>query len=154
MVNPSELLKALQGRSLVRFSRRFENNTIGGYVLDVGPRFFLLLLLSDCIWFDGFEGFRISDVREFRLDPHARFAETALKERGERKPRRPRIDLGSIEKLLITANRHFPLVTIHLERLDPEVCYIGRVVSIERGRVSLLEIQPGAIWDSPQTIIG
>ena len=147
MATSSELLKAMRDRSLVRFSRRFEDSTVAGYVMDVGPRFFLLLLGSDRIWFDGFECFRTSDVREFGVDPHTRFVEAVLRKRGERKPRTPPIDLVSMEKLLLTANRHFPLVTIHCERLDPDVCYIGRVVSVERGRVSLREIQQGAIWD-------
>jgi hypothetical protein len=44
-------------RTFVRFSRRFEQSAIRGYVLDVGPRFFLFALVSDRIWFDGFECF-------------------------------------------------------------------------------------------------
>jgi hypothetical protein len=148
MVTSPELIKAKQERRLVRFSRRFEDYKVRGYVLDVGPRFFLLLLLNDRIWFDGFECFRVGDVREFMADPHVRFAEAALRKREECRPRSPRVELGSIEGLLLTANRHFPVVTIHCERLDPEVCYIGRVLGVERGHVSLLEIQPGAIWDA------
>jgi hypothetical protein len=154
MVTSSELLKAARDRQLVRFSRRFEDDTVRGYIIGVGPVFFLILLVSDRIWFDGFECFRATDVRGFEADPYARFAETALRKRGERRPKSPRIDLGTIEGLLLTANRNFPLVTIHCERLDPEVCYIGRVVGVERGRVSLLEIQPGAVWDSIPSAYG
>jgi hypothetical protein len=147
MAASSRLEKAARDRLLVQFSRRFEDTKVRGYVLDVGPRFFLLLLLSDRIWFDGFECFRISDVRELMADPHADFVEAALLKRGQRKPRTPRVDLASIEQLLLTANRHFPLVTIHSERLDPEVCYIGRVLGVQGGRASLLEISPGAVWE-------
>jgi hypothetical protein len=147
MATPSQLRKAVRDGRLVKFSRRFEDSRVRGYVIDVGPCFFLLLLLSDRVWFDGFECFRIQDVRGLVADPHSDFAEAALKKRGERKPRTPRIGLASIEELLLTANRHFPLVTIHCERRDPEVCYIGRVLGIERDRVSLLEITPGAVWE-------
>ncbi|NLY00001.1 MAG: hypothetical protein GXY83_28215 [Rhodopirellula sp.] len=76
-----------------------------GYVLDVGPKFFLLALVSDRIWFDGFECFRVGDVRGFEPDPHARFAESALKKRQERKPRKPRVSVRSIEELLVSAGR-------------------------------------------------
>ena len=59
--------------------------------------------------------------------------------------------VGSIEELLLSAGRAFPLVTIHRERIDPEVCFIGRVQGIDRGRLSLLEIGPDAKWeDSPE----
>jgi hypothetical protein len=59
--------------------------------------------------------------------------------------------VGSIEELLLSAGRAFPLVTIHRERIDPEVCFIGSVQGIDRGRLSLLEIGPDANWeDSPE----
>src|SRR5437763_15311381 len=89
MRNPrlSKLVKAMRDRRFIRFSRRFEDSIVRGYVLDIGPQFFLLALVSDRIWFDGFECFRIRDVRDVRSDPYARFAEAALKRRHERLPR-------------------------------------------------------------------
>nr|HEV7953831.1 hypothetical protein [Candidatus Acidoferrales bacterium] len=62
-------------------------------------------------------------------------------------PKKPMVSVHSIEELLLSASRAFPLVTIHREKVDPDVCWIGRVVGIDRGRVSLLEIRPGAEWD-------
>jgi hypothetical protein len=38
-------------------------------------------------------------------------------------------------------------VTIQREQVDPDICWIGRMLSVERGRVSLLEITPDAIWE-------
>jgi len=142
-----QLLEMMRGRRFVRFSRRFEESPIRGYVQHVGPKFFLLALVSDRIWFDGFECFRIGDVHDLGLDPYAAFAEAALKKRGERVPRKPRVNLTSIEDLLLTASRSFPLVTIHREQVDPDVCWIGRVTGIDRGLVSLLEIKPDATWN-------
>jgi hypothetical protein len=86
----SQLLRARRARRFLRFSSRFEDSPVSGYVLDVGPRFFLLALVSDRIWFDGFECFRVRDVRDVRTDPYARFAEAALKRRRERVPRKAR----------------------------------------------------------------
>lgn len=37
----------MRNRQLVRFNRRFEEHKVRGYVLDVGPRFFLLALVSE-----------------------------------------------------------------------------------------------------------
>ena len=44
--------------------------------------------------------------------------------------------------------RAFPLVTIHREKVEPDICEIGRVVQVRDGRVSLLEINPDATWNA------
>ncbi len=49
--------------------------------------------------------------------------------------------------MLLSAGRSFPLVTVHREAIDPEVCWIGRILGVERSRVSLLEITPDATWE-------
>lgn len=136
---------------LVRFRRRFEKSKIRGYVLDVGPRFFLLAVVSDRIWFDGFEVFRISDVRRLEPDPYDGFVQSALGARGETLRRSPGVSVASIEKILETANRAFSLVTIHRELVDPDCCWIGEVVRVRRGIVSLREICPDATWDDHPT---
>jgi hypothetical protein len=136
---------------LVRFSRRFEDSTVRGYVLDIGPQFFLLALVSDRIWFDGFECFRIKDVNKVKLDPYAKFVKAAMKRRGERRLKRPRVSVEGTKELLLSASRAFPLVAIHREQDDPDVCWIGRVLGVNRGRVSLLEINPDATWDDTPT---
>ncbi len=143
----SQLAQALRERRLIRFSRRFEDSPVRGYVLDIGPRFFMLALVSDRIWFDGFECLGLGDVSDVRPDPYRRFTETALRMRAERIPRKPRVSVASTEELLLSATRAFPLVTIHREQVDPDVCFIGRVLGTCRGRVSLLQISPSATWD-------
>ena len=137
----------MNDQRLVRISRRFEDSVIRGYVLAVGPTFFLLALVSDRLWLDGFECFRIADVSSVSHDPYSAFAETALRKRGERRPRKPKVKIETVEDLLLSASRAFPLVTIHLEKTSPDVCHIGRVLEIERGRLTLLEIKPNATWE-------
>ena len=147
----SQLNDALRAKRFVRFSHRCEKLPIRGYVLDVGPKFFLMALVSDRIWFDGFECFRISDVSKVEKDPYTDFVESALRKRRERVPRKPRVIVASIEELLLSASRAFPLVTIHREQVDPDVCWIGRILGVERDRVSLLEINPDAKWEDKPT---
>lgn len=138
----------MEKRTLVRITRRFEDSGIRGYVSGVGARFFLLTVVSDRLRFDGFECFRVGDLISLQKDPYVAFAEAALKARGERRPRKPRIALDSIEDLLLSSSRAFPLITISQEKVDPDVCHIGRVAEISRGRVSLLEITPNATWET------
>jgi hypothetical protein len=141
-------------KTLVKFWSPYEEGSTQGYVLDIGPRFFLLGLVSDEVRFNGFKCMRLSDIRRLRVpDPYAAFIVAALRQRGERVERKPRISLKSLPELLWSANRLFPLVTIHQEGVDPDTCKIGRVVGISKSHVSLLEIGPDAIWEETLTEI-
>ena len=67
-------------------------------------------------------------------------------------PEKPSVDLSGIDQILVSAASCFPLVTIHRETVDPEVCWIGKVVSVVKGKVDLLEIGPDAKWDDEPTV--
>jgi hypothetical protein len=144
----SQLALALRDKVLVRFASVFERGTANGYVLDIGPQFFLIALVSDGLRLNGFQCYRLSDIRKLQVpDKYARFHEAVLRKRGLRIPKKPPVVVSSLAKLLLTANRAFPLVTVHRERVDRSACWIGRVVGLRKGRVTLLEIGPGAAWD-------
>jgi hypothetical protein len=149
----SKLAIALHDKLLVKFSRPFEWNSVYGYVLDIGPRFFLMAIVGDPVWFNGFSCFRLSDVRKLE-SPHeyAAFVEAVLSKRGERMPKKPRVSVASIEELLVSAGRAFALVTIHREQVNPDVRQIGRVIGVANGRVELLQIGPDASWDDEPKI--
>jgi hypothetical protein len=143
----AQLASAMRKKTFVRLLRRFEDTGIRGYVLDIGPHFFLFALVSDRIWFDGFECFRVSDIKAVKPDPYSAFAVKALRLRSERIPKRPHVNLASIEDLLVSAAQGFSLVTIHREKIDPTVCSIGRVLAVDHGQMTFLEIGPDAKWD-------
>lgn len=144
----AQLAVALRRRKPVRFSRPFEEGTISGYVLGIGPRFFLMAVLGDDMRFDGFQCLRLSDVRRLQSPhPYETFVEAVLKKRGEPLPGKPRVKLASLGQLLRSANRAFPLVTIQRERTNPDGCEIGRVLAVNEKQVSFLEIGPDAVWD-------
>ena len=145
-------LKAVLGKVLIKFTRPFEKGSVTGYVLDVGPEFLLLAIVSDEIRFDGFGCFRVQDVRRLKfLRKSAKFPVEALKKRGLQTPKKPKVDLSNVTTLLETAGHAYPVVTIFRERVNPDVCYIGHVVKVGKKRVSLLEIGPDAEWDQEET---
>lgn len=148
MQKKSQLGLALRKKLLVRFASALERGTVNGYVLDIGPKFFLIALVSDGLRPNGYQCYRLADVRKLQVpDKFARFHEAVLKKRGIPFPKKPPVDVSSIENLLHTANRAYPLITIHREKTDPSACWIGRVVDLGGGRVTLLEIGPDASWD-------
>src|SRR5215813_5164123 len=72
----TRLAGALRSKHLVRFTRPFEDGSVNGYVLAIGPRWFLVSLVGDGIRFDGFQCFRLSDVRKVYIPhPHTAFIE-------------------------------------------------------------------------------
>ncbi|MGB6724250.1 MAG: hypothetical protein WBE74_00015, partial [Terracidiphilus sp.] len=84
----SERLALAGKKVLVQFTRSVEEGSIMGYVLAVGPRFFLLALVDENIRFNGFQCLRLQDVRNLQVPAkYAAFVEAALKLRGERRPR-------------------------------------------------------------------
>jgi hypothetical protein len=146
------LRAAARHKQIVRFTRPFDKDSVNGYVLAVGPRWFLVAVVSGDIRFDGFECFRLHDVRELEVPhPHAEFAEAALKKRGQRISRRPRVSVASSEELLRSANQSFPLVAIYREQVDPDHCWIGRIREVDKRLVALLEIDADAHWDDRPT---
>ena len=152
MTKKSEQLdEALERGTLIRFRSAYDGERFEGYVLDVGARYFLLRCVSDDILFNGFSCFRIADVRRLAPAPHADFIVAALRLRCPEPPQRPAIDLASIESIIASGAPLFPLTTIHCERDYPDECYIGAVAGIRRGQLSLLEVNPSALWDTEPT---
>lgn len=125
-----------------------------GYVLDIGPQFFLLALVDDRIMFDGFECILHSDIRQLKVpDPYEQFAVAALRKWDQSIRQKPKIDLTDLPAILRTANELFPLITIERARVKPDICEIGRVTNISESDLLLLEIGPDATWDMRPTRI-
>lgn len=146
MDTAGKLRDFMRRKSMVRFEARFESGHCTGYVVGVDADLCLLLHIDDSIRFNGFQVYRVRDVRGLRVEPYADFKRTALRRRGDRRPVKPRLRLEGLGELIRSAARHFPLVTIHRERVDPGVCHIGAVVDVGDRRVVLREIRPGGTW--------
>jgi hypothetical protein len=115
--------------------------------LDIGPVFFLLALIGEDIRFNGFQCIRISDVRRLQVpDPYSDFIVGALRKRGQLIRKKPAVKLENLAVLLTSANRRFPLATIHRERVTPDTCKIGRAVEVSNQHLLLHEVDAAAIW--------
>ena len=142
-----QLQAAISSGDLMRLGRRFESGDIRGYVLAVGPEFFVIALVSDRIWFDGFECFRVRDIESVENDPFAEFVEAALSIRGDVRPDASPVNVATIDDLILSAAAKFALVTIHKEAQSPDVCYVGHPLGVEGGVLWMLGIDPDATWE-------
>ena len=136
----------MRRRRPVRFGRPHDSSSITGYISGVGAALFLVTAVDEAVRFDGFHVVRTRDVRDLDVAPHAEFIEAALGKRRLSRPAPPRLDLQSFGHMLRQVGRRFPLVTIHRERVDPEVCQIGAVAEVNQDRVILREIDPNGRW--------
>ena len=131
------------------FRGSLEEGHLHGYVAAVGAAFFALQVIDDSIRFNGISCIRFTDVTKVVApDPYAGFLIKALKARGEKRGKIKSIDLSSTHALVATAAKHYPLVTIHLEKAQPDVCYIGKILSVTDSKLTLLHVSPGAKWES------
>lgn len=149
----TQLEKAADDRALVRLSRSIRrSDKLEGFVVRLGVHWVLVAVLDPSIFLDGFAAVRLSQISKVtrRGGPDS-FVGRALALRDQWPPATLEVNLDRTADLLRTAGESFPLVTVHLEADDPEVCFVGRCVGFTSRSVELLEISPEAEWDARPT---
>ncbi|WP_199097755.1 hypothetical protein [Dyella sp. ASV21] len=145
----AQLREAQQQNQLVRLWRgELEHGSFCGYVGGVGREFFLLWVVGDGITYDGMYVMRHRDVSELEApDKHANFMEKALAHK-HLMPRTPRgFPLDDIRGVIQAAAAQAPVIGVHVDSEDEaEVCYIGRLISVEEDGFNMQEISPDAEW--------
>jgi hypothetical protein len=145
----AQLREAQQQHQLIRLWRgELEHGSFCGYVGGVGREFFLLWVVGDGITYDGMYVMRHRDVSELEApDKHAPFMEKALVLK-HLMPRTPRgFPLDDIRSVIQAAAAQAPVIGVHVDSEDEaEVCYIGRLISVEEDGFNMQEISPDAEW--------
>jgi hypothetical protein len=145
----AQLREAQQQQQLIRLWRgELEHGSFCGYVGGVGREFFLLWVVGDSITYDGMYIMRHRDISELEApDKHAIFMEKALAMK-HLLPRPPRgFPLDDIREVVQAAAKQAPVIGVHVDSEDEsEVCYIGKLVSVEDDGFYMQEISPDAEW--------
>lgn len=146
----SKLIDAFEDDTIVRVYRaNLEDGWADGYVEGIGKDFFVLGLIDKSIRFDGYNCFRLRDVTKcVSPAPHANFLQTALKKQKLKRPDFKAWELSSLSTLLESAAKRFPLLTIHLESDEAQVCYIGKLQTVSADQMTLLEVTPDGKWEA------
>ncbi len=150
-----ELGEALSERILVRISRgEFEATCpeFEGYVLACGESLVCIANLDDRVRFNGVDIFYRDQITALEVPaPHATFYESALRLRGDEAPAPPPVDLSSMRSVLESVSRIAPLVVVHREVQEPDVCEIGQITALDGETFQMREIDPDADWADDST---
>lgn len=134
---------------LVRVWRgNLEHGSFCGYVAGIGREYFLLSVVGDTLGFDGLYAMRHRDLTELEApEEHAGFIRRALALRGVDVPRPQDFPLDDIVQVVQAASRYGPVIGVHVDsEEESEVCYIGRLLSIEDDGFNMQELSPDAEW--------
>lgn len=118
-----------------------------GFVAGLGRKWLLLATIDDGAGWDGWRAVRLRDVSRVAARPRRPWRR-AMKLAADWPPPTPDfpIDLDRTRGLIRSMADRYPLITLHFEQLDPDVCYIGRPQTWRRHRLELAEITPKARW--------
>ncbi|OQX38185.1 MAG: hypothetical protein B0D91_04840 [Oceanospirillales bacterium LUC14_002_19_P2] len=144
-------VKPLPLNALVRVFRESiegEGAWSNGFVIEQSQELLLLQLINDRISLDGYQLLRQSDITDIEQPmPHHGFIEKALELRQQHPVHPGIVNMSSMESALQSISQSSPLVTIHQESLEPDICWIGRVVSTSQGSLYLKCITPDARFE-------
>jgi hypothetical protein len=145
----AQLREAQQKQHLVRLWRgELEHGSFCGYVGGVGREFLLLWVVGDGITYDGMYVMRHRDISELEApDKHNDFMQKALVLK-QILPQPPHaFPLDNIRDVIQAASAMATVIGVHVDSEDEaEVCYIGRLVSVEEDGFNMQEITPDAEW--------
>lgn len=146
------LRRAQDELALVRIDRGSDLDLIEGYVVAVGAEWLLLAVLDGAIVLDGHTALRLQDVRAVRQRSSGDMAQQALTLREQWPPTLPavQLDLDSARGLL-TSLLAQPVITVHPELDDPDVCFVGAPAELGDRSLRLLEVTPRGVWNSRPT---
>jgi len=133
---------------LVEFDRQpIDPHKLRGFVLARSESLTLLHLLNDDVMdLNGYTVIRNRDVRRKKIFGGNSFVARALALKAIEPTPLANIALTNWAHLLRSANKAFPLVTIHMEATNPDVCYIGRIIAMTGQSFGLREIGTHASW--------
>lgn len=133
---------------LVEMNRKpIDPEPVWGFVLQRSKDLILLQVAAvDVVCLNGYSVFRNSDVRRLKVLPKDEFLIRALRLKDIAPSEPCGISVASWSQLLESVDHKFPLFTIHRERINNDVCNVGRLAAIYTASFALKEIDPQARW--------
>ena len=142
----------VRGFPLLEFDRApIDRDVLRGFALGWNTELTLIQVI-DHVQFqlNGYAIFRNSDVKRWRSVPTDEFLARAAKLNKLRPSKPAGVRFASMQEAISSAGRAFPLITIHRERIDREVCEVGRLRRTSQRAMTILAISPQAEWEEEE----
>ncbi len=143
-----KVLRRARPGTLFDVRRRYDKFTITGFAVDFSDSLVLFHRLdTDVFCLNGYTVLRHKDVNQvrsftndgqwlFRAVRHYRL-----------KPKKPAgISLNTFPDLVKSVARRYPLITLHEEKRDPNVCFIGTLVSVTKRTITIDDLNSSCEW--------
>jgi hypothetical protein len=146
---------SVSGFPLLEFDRKpIDRHLLRGFVLTWNAKITLLQKVDDHQFLlDGYCVFRNSDVKRWRSIQAEDFCAKAAKLNRLRPSQPPNVTIASMTDAFSSAAAAFPLLTIHRERIERGVCYVGRLLRATQRRAKMLSISPQGEWDTEESYL-
>jgi hypothetical protein len=123
---------------------------VEGFIAGVGRDFFALEVVEGSACLNGFSCMRFDDITKIEIPaPHSKFIVKTLELKKIVRSEEPDLNLWSLQGLLESGARLFPLTSLFIQRKDGELsdfCYIGKIISVSNSEVTIACIDPNAKW--------
>jgi hypothetical protein len=125
-----------------------------GFVVDFSRDLILFHVLdTDAFQLNGYTVIRSEDVKDYRAFDKAKFWQNRAVRRLKLKPASPvGILLTSVPELLQSIGSRYPLISFHPERKQPNVCYIGPLLSMNKTTFTIDDLDSNAEWSGPRRL--
>jgi hypothetical protein len=137
----------------IKTTRR-DGDEVRGFVVAVGRKW-IVLRHTGALDLDGLVALRISDLTSF--EPDTRYDDVVLRSLNSRNITLPEpivgMQLDSTADAVESMSKLGKLIAVHPDRRWPGTCHLGRLSGVDRAakKLRLLEVDPGADWDSEPT---
>jgi len=140
----------LSGFLLLEFDRKpIGRVPLRGFVIEWKADLTLVQIFDNELFvLDGYAVFRNCDVKRWRCIRADEFLARAAKLKRLRLSAPIGVTIDSMSAALSSAGKSFPLITIHQERINKEVCFVGKYLGTTQRALRILSINPEAQWEA------
>jgi hypothetical protein len=147
------ILRKHQMRHLLEVERSPQKmGRISGFVVDYSESLILLQRFSwDRFQLNGYSVLPNTDIEEYRFFDKREYWQYRAIQHLKLEPKAlGGISVSSLPSLLETVAKVFPLLTIHREKINSEVCYIGKLATVSHKSFTIEDLNADAAWTGPR----
>lgn len=146
------IIKKAKPGHLFEVKTRFDDLTTTGFAVASSDSLILFHRLdTDTFRLNGYTVLRQKDIRLYRVFDTVESWQFRAVSHFHLKPVRPTgISVASLPALVKSVSLRYPLLTFHPERKDPDVCYIGPLVSMTERTFTIEDLDSNGEWSGPR----